>query len=271
MSGDELFTYDDDGAYRTAACPISWFSRTFPTFNFYRKFAWNVYRSSAMARRGKYDAAKWSETSHQVLQSLESVGVRIEVSGLEHIRCLETPCVFIGNHMSMFETMVLPAIIQPIRDVTFVVKQSLLDYPLFGHVVRTRDPIGVSRDNPREDFKAVMQGGTERLQKGTSIVVFPQTTRSLTFEPEQFNSIGVKLALRAKVPVVPIALMTDAWGNGKRFKDLGPIDPGKPVHIAFGQPIEIQGRGEEQHQRIIDFIQAKLAHWTVDSESSTQN
>ncbi len=225
------------------------------------QFAWNVCRSSLKARRGKYDNSQWSLTSHQVLQSLESVGVRVEISGVQHIRQLESPCVFVGNHMSMFETIVLPAIIRPIRAVTFVVKQSLLDYPMFRHILLATDPIAVSRDNPREDFKAVMQGGTERIRKGTSIVVFPQTTRSMTFDPTQFNTIGVKLALRGKVPVVPIALMTDAWGNGKWFKDLGRIDPKKRVHIAFGEPIVIQGRGAQQHQEIINYIAAKLDHW----------
>ena len=107
-----------------------------------------------------------------------------------------------------------------------------------------------------------MEGGIERLQRGISIVVFPQTTRSLTFDPSQFNTIGVKLALRAKVPVVPIALKTDAWGNGKWFKDLGPIDPEKTVYIAFGEPIVVQGRGDQQHRQIINFIESSLSHWS---------
>ena len=260
MSADELLCKDD--VYQTADRPVSWFAQIFPTCNFYRKFCWNLYRSSVMARRGKYGDLQWSQTSLEVLEALESVGVRAQVSGLEHIRQLESPCVFVGNHMSMLETTVLPGIIQPIRDVTFVVKQSLLEYPLFRHVVGTRNPIAVSRDNPRDDFKTVMQGGIERIEKGISIVVFPQTTRALTFDPAQFNTIGVKLALRAKVPVIPIALKTDAWGNGKWFKDLGPIDPQKKVHIVFGEPIVIQGRGADQHQQIIDYIEAKLNHWS---------
>lgn len=261
VTGQELDSYTD-GIYRSAARRVSWCARAFPTFSFYRKFAWNLYRSSSMARRGKYDDLQWSLSSRQVLRALESVGVRAEFTGTEHIRRLETPCVFIGNHMSMLETMVLPGIIQPIQLVTFVVKTSLLEYPFFRHVMRSRDPIAVSRDNPREDFKAVMQGGTERLQRGISIVVFPQTTRSLTFDPREFNTIGLKLAQRADVPVVPIALKTDAWGNGKRFKDLGPIDPSKMVHIAFGPPIAIRGRGHEQHQEIIKFIETKLSEWS---------
>ena len=261
-SADEMVSYDD--VYQTAPCRVSWCARTFPTYSFYRKFIWNVYRSSVKARRGTYDDLQWSRSSHQVLKSLESVGVRFELSGLDHIRQLESPCVFVANHMSMLETTVLPAIIQPIHDVAFVVKQSLLEYPVFRHVMRARDPIAVSRDNPREDFIAVMRGGIERLQKGISIVVFPQTMRCLTFDPSQFNTMGVKLARRAKVPLVPIALKTDAWGNGKWFTYLGPIDPNKVVHIAFGEPIVIEGRGAQQHQEIINYIAAKLSHWSAE-------
>lgn len=260
MPSEELLTYNDD-VYRTASRRVSWFARTFPTQSFYRTFFGIVYRASAKARRGNYDSVEWARSSHEVLAALESVGVQAEFTGVEHLRQLNSPCVFIANHMSMLETTVLPTVIQPVREVTFVVKQSLLDYPVFRHVMRSRDPIAVTRDNPREDFKAVMEGGVERLQRGISIIVFPQTTRSSTFDPEQFNTIGVKLALRAKVPVVPIALLTDAWRNGSWLKDLGPIDPRKRVYFDFGEPLEIQGRGAEEHQKIIEFIAARLNRW----------
>ncbi len=261
VPNEPMIPYVDD-VYRTAAHQVSWFSRTFPSCNFYRKFAWNVYRSSVSARQGTYGDAEWSQTSFEVLRALESVGVGVEVRGVDHFRELDSPCVFVGNHMSMLETIVLPAVIQPIRDVTFVVKKSLMDYPVFRHIVRSRDPIAVTRESPRDDFKTVMSGGIERLQKGVSIVVFPQTTRSLNFDSSQFNTIGVKLALRAKVPVVPIALKTDAWGNGKWIKDLGPIDPRLTVRIAFGEPLTIQDRGSQAHQRVIEFIESNLSHWS---------
>lgn len=258
----ELIQYQD-GVYRTTPRTVSLFSRCCPTLDFYRKFCWNVWRSSGVARRGKYGKREWSQTSYEVLRAIESVGVHAEISGIENVRGLDTPCVFVGNHMSMLETMVLPAIIQPVRDVTFVVKQSLLDYPIFRHIIRSRDPIAVSRSNPREDLKSMMNGGTERLENGISIVVFPQTTRSATFDPGQFNSIGVKLALRAKVPVIPIALKTDAWGNGKRLKDFGRIDIHKMVRFQFGEPLEIQGRGEQQHKQICEYIQKTLGKWNT--------
>jgi 1-acyl-sn-glycerol-3-phosphate acyltransferase len=127
--------------------------------------------------------------------------------------------------------------------------------------MRSRDPIAVTRDNPREDFKAVMEGGIKRLEQGISIVVFPQTTRSSDFDASQFNTIGVKLAARAKVPVVPVALLTDAWGNGRWLKDLGAIDPKKKVYFDFGEPLTVKGRGAEEHQKIIEFIEGKLSEW----------
>ncbi len=262
---EELFNFED-GVYQTSSGATSRFSRLLPTANFYRQFFWSVLRSSSVARRGKYDNFEWSRTSFEVLKSLESVGVRTQISGVEHVRTPKLPCVFVGNHMSMLETMVLPAIIQPIRDVTFVVKQSLMDYPIFRHIVRARDPIAVTRQNPREDFKTVMQSGIERLKNGCSIVVFPQTTRSLTFDPEQFNTIGLKLAAKAQVPIVPIALKTDAWGNGKWLKDIGRIDPTKWVHFEFGRPLAIEGRGTLQQKAVTDFIQEKLRAWSNDSD-----
>lgn len=214
-----------------------------------------------MARREQYGDEEWTVSSYKVLQDLEALGASAEITGLEHVRQLDSPCVFVANHMSTLETMVLPAIIQPIRDVTFVVKQSLLDYPVFKHIAAARDPIAVARDNPREDLKAVINGGIDRLGRGISVVVFPQTTRSSTFDPQKFNTIGIKLAVKARVPIIPVALQTDAWGNGNWIKDFGPVDPSKTVRFAFGPPIQIEGRGADQHKEVIHFIETKLQHW----------
>jgi 1-acyl-sn-glycerol-3-phosphate acyltransferase len=166
--------------------------------------------------------------------------------------------------MSVLETTLLPGIVHPIRPVTFVVKESLLEYPFFGHVLKSRDPIAVTRINPRRDFKTVMDEGMIRLKRGISIIVFPQTTRTHHFDPSQFNSIGVKLAQRAGVPVVPLALMTDAWGNGKHLKDFGRIDPCKKVRFSFGEPLWVRRRGADEHRAIIRFIDGNLEKWRAE-------
>ena len=53
------------------------------------------------------------------------------------------------------------------------------------------------------------------LKKIISVWVFAQTTRELLLDPKKFNTLGIKLAKRARVPVIPVAVKTDAWGMGK--------------------------------------------------------
>ncbi len=253
-----LFAED---SYRTEARRISLTARLMPSITFYVSEIRIVTQASSKAKQGRYDTAEWCKSSLATLHALERVGVRVEITGIDNFRSLEGPCVFIGNHMSTLETFVLPTIIAPIKEATFVVKQSLVEYPVFKHVMRSRDPITVGRSNPRDDLRAVLEGGTERLKAGISIIIFPQTTRTPVFMKEQFNTIGIKLAKKAGVPVVPVALTTEAWGNGTYFKDFGRIDPSKTVHFAFGKPLLIKDRGNEEHEQIIGFIEKKLEEW----------
>jgi 1-acyl-sn-glycerol-3-phosphate acyltransferase len=127
--------------------------------------------------------------------------------------------------------------------------------------MRARDPIVVKRENPREDFRTVMARGKELLAGGTSIIIFPQSTRSAEFIPEEFNSLGIKLAKAAGVQVMPVAVKTDFWGNGKYLKDLGAINRSKPIHVVFGQPFSIQRTGKDEHKQVIDFIISHLREW----------
>jgi 1-acyl-sn-glycerol-3-phosphate acyltransferase len=63
--------------------------------------------------------------------------------------------------------------------------------------------------------------------------------------------------------VVPIALKTDAWGEGSLIKDMGRIDPRLPVHVRFGAPVEIKGTGREEHAAIVDFIKTSFDEWVA--------
>lgn len=232
-----------------------------PTFAFYLQAFRIVWKNGRKALKGVYGGTEWAESSLDILRALENAGVLIEITGMDNLRRYKGPVVFIANHMSTLETFILPCIIQPVKETTFIVKQSLVTMPVFGPVMRSRDPVVVGRINPRDDLRAVLEEGTKKLAAGRSIVVFPQSTRSLDFNPAQFNTLGVKLALKAGVPVVPIALKTDAWGVGKIMKDFGPIDNKKKVHFAFGGPMEINGRGVDEQREIIAFIQDSLARW----------
>lgn len=238
-------------------------ARLLPSWVFGVKAAAIIYSGGQRAKRGveHYGDEGWCQSSLGVLRAIESVGVRVTFDGVENLKKLRGPCVIIGNHMSTLETFVLPCLLRPKMPVAFVVKESLIDYPVFGPIMRSRDPIVVGRSNPREDLRAVLDGGTQRLQAGMSIIIFPQTTRQVRFDPGEFNSIGIKLAKKANVQVLPLALRTDAWTNGNVVKEFGRIVPERPVHFSFGEPFDIKDRGNEEHQAIIDFIEGKLKAW----------
>lgn len=225
------------------------------------KYAVIVLRTRKQAIRKLYDTLAWHRSSYYIFRFIEETGGRFNITGMENISKSEKPVLFISNHMSTLETMIFPCIIAPHRELTFVVKESLVKHPLFRDVMLSRNPVVVGRSDPRKDLEAVMNGGAELLSKGISIVIFPQSTRNLVFKPEEFNSIGVKLAKKAGVPVVPVAIKTDYWGNGRYIKELGPLDNTKTIHFKFGEPFMVTGNGKEENNRIISFIQASLEEW----------
>ncbi len=235
--------------------------RAFPTLAFYWKVLRIVYGAYKDTKTG-YTPEAWVEDSLGILHALEDCGISVHVEGLEHVADKSLgPCVIVANHMSTLETFVLPCLIQPHREVTFVAKKSLIEYPFFGPVLAARDPIIVGRVSPREDLEAMLKGGEERLAAGRSLIIFPQSTRSLRLEPENFNSIGVKLARRAKVPMIPLALRSDAWGMGRLLKDFGPVNNSLPVRFKFGEPVRVEGNGKAEQAALCSFISSNLEAW----------
>lgn len=219
--------------------------------------------SGMRAKAGNYTGEDWSRASFASVQSLEALGIRLHVDGMDNMDKVEGPCVFVSNHMSTMETAILPVFVQPRKDVTFVVKESLMTYNWFKWILMARKAIVITRDNPRKDFNIMMNEGMNRIERGMSVVVFPQGTRKTDFNAADFNSVGVKLAKKAGVPVIPIALRTDALGMGKIVKDLGSIRPELPTHIRFGEPVRIEGVGKVEHARICKFIADNVRAWGV--------
>lgn len=249
----------DKDEYKTSHASLG--KRIFPSLNFFTNMLRILIYSNRQAKKGIYDDVRWFDSSIDTFKSLERSGVHFHITGMDNIRKPEGPVVFVSNHMTTLETTILPAIIRSIKPVVYVIKEELARYPLFGPVALARDPILVGRENPREDLKIVLEEGSKKLQDGKSVIIFPQKTRSMVLDPALFNSLGNKLAKRNNVPVVPLALLTDAWGNGKLVKEAGKIDPKKPVYLAFGEPLYIKGNGAEEHQKIIEFIAGKFIEW----------
>ncbi len=237
-------------------------ARISPSLFFYLRMLGVLRQASAWSKKGCYNDEKWNHSSRRFLKLLEDTGLHFHV---EHLDVLQEkrpfPCIFIANHMSTLETFILPTILLPFTRLSFIIKDSLLHYPLFKHTMRACDPIAVTRENPREDFKVIVTEGCKKLEQGKSVVVFPQTTRTPVFDRTAFNSVGIKLAKKSGAPVVPIALKTDAWGNGRWIKEMGRIDAEKAVHFCFGDPMQVQGSGRDEHEAVMIFIERSLRSW----------
>ncbi len=229
---------------------------------FILRYIYITYLMSKLAKIDKYHHEEFVLHSFYCYNLLEDVGAKFGFEGLDNLRLVkDEPVVFIANHMSTLETMVFPILILPIKKAIFVVKKSLLNVILFGHCIKATHPIALGRVNPREDLMTVMDEGKEALKNGTSVIIFQQGNRNPHFDPEKFSSIGVKLAQKSGVRIVPIALKTDFWGNGKWLKDFGPLNRREKVCISFGEPISVVGSGKDTNPKIIAFIQSKLLEW----------
>lgn len=238
-------------------------------FYFYSKSISTICAAAKKITKNPEDGySAFVEYSGKILRTVESTGAKIEYSGLENIP--DKPCVIVGNHFSTLETITLGRIINDRAKISFVIKESLMKYPYFKVILKALECITVTRSNPIQDLKKILKDGQALLDKGVSIVIFPQHTRG-KFDPEEFSSIACKLAKRAKVPIVPLALDTRFWGKGKIISDLGPVSRDTPVRFAFGDAMIIDKNEKEVHGKYLNFIETKLTEWGAHTKAEPKD
>ena len=218
-------------------------------------------RGGWRAWQGRYDTATWAHHSLTILQIAERLGTPVTCEGFGPRAARSGGVVYVANHMSTLETALLPCVLTSFSPVAIVLKSTLLKYPFFGAVCKAINPIVVSRRSARADLQAVLEQGCAKLAAGTSVLLFPQGTRQAVFHPKRFNSMGVKLAQAAGVPLVPIALKTDFAGLGRWVKDLGPVDTSRPVCIEAGPLLSPDTPPRVLQQQCLEFIAGRLKGW----------
>lgn len=228
---------------------------------FYIKFISLVLKTRKAVVKRNAGTGYVAENCEKIVALCESVGAEINITGLDNIRNIEGGAVIAANHMSTIETLLFPAILNNIKKQVYVVKKSLVTGWVFGPIMRLYDPIALERDNPRIDLNKVLTEGTKALKEGKSVILFPQGTRSKNFDPGSFNSLAVKLAKIAGAKVIPCALKTDFWENGKTISTIGDIYPERTIYFAFGKPETIERSGKNEQKRIVDFIDQKFKTW----------
>jgi 1-acyl-sn-glycerol-3-phosphate acyltransferase len=131
-------------------------------------------------------------------------GVRVDVQGLEQIDP-NGSYVFIANHASYYDTPVALAHI-PVQ-FRFLAKRGLFQIPFLGTHLSRAGHIPVPREDPRAAVKTMQRAAEVIQQKKVSLLIFPEGGRTHDGTLQPFKEGGAYIAIRAGVPVVPMALI----------------------------------------------------------------
>lgn len=166
-----------------------------------------------------------------------AAGARLFVTGLENIP-RDRPVVFASNHASQFDIPVLYRALGV--QFRFLVKKELFNIPLLGAAMRRAGYIPIDRSGGRAAVLSLKKAA-QRIREGTSIVVFPEGTRSVDGRLQPFKSGGMQLAIHAGCPIVPVAI---SGSHEVLPKGSISLRPG-PINVAIGRPIDPNGSRDD--------------------------
>lgn len=168
-------------------------------------------------------------------------GIQVEIIGLENI-LTDQPQIFVANHQSYFDIFAISGFF-PVQ-IRWVAKESLFRIPFVGWSMKAAGYIGVDRDNKRKAYQAFIKT-TEKINEGCSIVIFPEGTRSEDGRIGPFKKGSHLLALRAKAPMLPIAII----GSGSIIRKKSAIIHPGPVKIVVSKPVSLEQLKDQGEQK----------------------
>jgi 1-acyl-sn-glycerol-3-phosphate acyltransferase len=161
----------------------------------------------------------------------------VSVTGDEHIDKGRS-YVIISNHQSLYDIFVIYGWLG--IDIKWIMKKELAKIPGIGFGSKKVGHIFLDRSNSRVALESLNEA-KKKLVNGTSVVIFPEGTRSTTGKMSVFKKGAFKLAIELGLPILPITIMGT--------KDVLPtgtiaLRPGK-VSMIIHEPIEIHDQNEE--------------------------
>lgn len=160
--------------------------------------------------------------------------------------------VLLANHQSMFD---IPALLSTVPGpVRMMAKRSLFRLPFFGWGLRAAGFVPVDRDDGSKARQAFALASAH-LSAGTSILLFPEGTRSRTGELLELQRGGFLLALRHGLRIVPVGIRGTRQIQPRGRWD---IRPG-PVEVRFGNPIDPTAYGVRRMNALIAEVEHRIA------------
>ncbi len=131
---------------------------------------------------------------------LRAFGIRVAASGLENIDPAR-PYVFMSNHLSHADSPALALVIpQPLH---WVFKKELARIPVFGWALLACGQIMVDRSDP-DRSRATLAEALAGLSGNSSVMIYPEGTRSRDGALQPFKKGGFWMAVQAGLPIVPV-------------------------------------------------------------------
>jgi 1-acyl-sn-glycerol-3-phosphate acyltransferase len=160
--------------------------------------------------------------------------------------------VFLANHQSLFDIPVLIATAP--GQIRMMAKRTLFQIPLFGWALKAGGFIPVDRAD-RSTASQSFSSASARLREGTSMLLFPEGTRSLDDTLLPFQRGGFLLALKSGLPIVPVGVRgTRAIQRRGSFA----IHPGA-VAVTYGAPIDPSTYGLRRKKELIAEVRRRIA------------
>jgi len=176
--------------------------------------------------------------------------VFVEVVGKEHIK-KNTSYIIVPNHQSYYDIFLIYGWLG--IDFKWVMKQELRKVPGLGIACERIGHIFLDRSNRKNAIQTLNKAKAE-LINGTSVVIFPEGTRSKTKRLNSFKRGAFSLAFDLELPILPITLI----GTG----DVLPTDtlnilPGK-IKMIIHKPVDIKNYKEEDVLKLMNEVKNSI-------------
>lgn len=178
-----------------------------------------------------------------------------EIIGRENIDPNKT-YIFMCNHQSFVDIFVLLAGIP--RDFKFIMKKELMDIPILGSSMRRAGYMEIEREEPRESIKQLNKA-VEKIKNETSVLIFPEGTRSPDGKLLPFKKGGFYIAIRSKCSIVPLYIKgthhiapKGSWSIGKGS-----------YKLIIGESISTENYGKKDVDKLMQLIRQKMINMST--------
>jgi len=190
-------------------------------------------------------------------------GARLKVLGAENLRKLPV-AVYASNHTSYMDTPVIFGTL-PFQ-FRILARKELWPIPFIGWYLNRSGQIQIDTGNPRASLSS-LGVGAKALRAGMSLFVFPEGGRTSNGELRPFLSGAAYLAIRAQVPLVPIALSGVYELLPIHTRHFYPVE----LTLSVGEPIETTGMTLRQAEELTGQLRTAIEQLRIPRNAQAQS